>query len=103
EANCAACPETSRLLARVPGLNSAFFSILTPGAHIPRHRGVTKAILTAHLGLIVPARREACRMQVADRMLHWEEGATLVFDDTYHHEVWNESGEKRVVLLVQFR
>jgi beta-hydroxylase len=27
----------------------------------------------------------------------------LVFDDTFHHEVWNDSGETRVVLLVQFR
>jgi beta-hydroxylase len=103
EENIRRCPKTAAAVRSIPGLNSAFFSILTPGAHIPRHRGVTKAILTAHLGLIVPARREACRMQVADRMLVWEEGGTLVFDDTYPHEVWNESGEMRVVLLIQFR
>jgi beta-hydroxylase len=103
EENIRRCPRTAAAIRDIPGLNSAFFSILTPGAHIPRHRGVTKAILTAHLGLIVPTRREACTMQVADRMLLWEEGKTLVFDDTYHHEVWNESGEMRVVLLIQFR
>jgi len=51
DANCARCPQTARLMERVPGLNSAFFSILKPGAHIARHRGVTKAILTCHLGL----------------------------------------------------
>ena len=90
-------------MAKVPGLNSAFFSILTPGAHIPRHRGVTKAILTAHLGLIVPKKREDCRMQVADEMLTWEEGRVLVFDDTYFHEVWNDTEEMRVILLIQFR
>ena len=39
EANCRDCPETVALLEGVPGLNSAFFSILKPGAHIPRHRG----------------------------------------------------------------
>ena len=27
---------------------------------------------------------------------------TLVFDDTYRHEVWNDTGAARVVLLVQF-
>ena len=103
EENIRRCPQTAAAVRDIPGLNSAFFSILTPGAHIPRHRGVTKALLTAHLGLIVPSRREACTMQVADRFLLWEERRTLVFDDTYHHEVWNESGERRVVLLIQFR
>src|SRR3569833_3158445 len=88
--NIRRCPRTAAAVRDIPGLNSAFFSIRAPGAHIPRHRGVTKAILTAHLGLIVPARREACRMQVDDRILLWEEGRTLVFDDTYHREVWSE-------------
>ncbi len=103
EENCRRCPVTAGLVAAVPGLNSAFFSILAPGTHIPRHRGVTKAILTAHLGLVVPRERAACRMQVGDRIVHWEAGSTLVFDDTFHHEVWNDSGELRAVLLIQFR
>jgi aspartyl/asparaginyl beta-hydroxylase (cupin superfamily) len=103
EENIRRCPKTGAAVAKIPGLNSAFFSILTPGAHIPRHRGVTKALLTAHLGLIVPKRRQNCRMQVADEMLTWEEGRTLVFDDTWHHEVWNDTDEGRVILLIQFR
>jgi beta-hydroxylase len=101
--NIRRCPRTAEIVSRIPGLNSAFFSILDPGAHIPRHRGVTKAILTAHLGLVVPAARDQCRMQLHDRMLHWEEGRTLVFDDTFHHEVWNDTSELRAVLLIQFR
>ena len=103
EENIRRCPKTAAAVAGIPGLNSAFFSILTPGAHIPRHRGVTKAILTAHLGLVVPKRREDCRMQVADEIVTWEEGRAIVFDDTYHHEVWNDTEESRVILLVQFR
>ena len=101
--NLRRCPKTAEIVAGIPGLNSAFFSILDPGAHIPRHRGVTKAILTAHLGLVVPERSESCRMQLHDHILHWREGRTLVFDDTFHHEVWNDSGELRAVLLIQFR
>ncbi len=27
----------------------------------------------------------------------------MVFDDTYPHEVWNNTDQTRVVLLVQFR
>jgi aspartyl/asparaginyl beta-hydroxylase (cupin superfamily) len=103
EENCRRCPKTAEAVAHVPGLNSAFFSILAPGAHIPRHRGVTKAILTAHLGLVIPRRREACRMQVAEETVTWEEGRFLVFDDTFHHEVWNDTDEMRVILLIQFR
>ena len=103
EENIRRCPRTAEIAAKVPGLNSAFFSILDPGAHIPRHRGVTKALLTAHLGLVVPPARENCRMQLADQSLHWHEGRTLVFDDTFHHEVWNNTDSLRAVLLIQFR
>ena len=42
------------------------------------------------------------RMRVGDRIVRWAEGETLVFDDTYDHEVWNDSQGTRVVLLVQF-
>jgi aspartyl/asparaginyl beta-hydroxylase (cupin superfamily) len=101
--NCARCPRTAEAVSRIPGLNSAFFSILAPGAHIPRHRGVTKAILTAHLGLVVPVKRKACRMQVDRKMLTWQRGKILIFDDTCFHEVWNDSDEQRIILLIQFR
>lgn len=103
QANLRRCPVTASLVAGIPGLNSAFFSILSPGAHIPRHRGVTKAILTAHLGLVVPRDGAGCQMQLADETLHWREGRTIVFDDTFHHEVWNDTDELRAVLLIQFR
>lgn len=102
ENNCEKCPETARIVARVPGLNSAFFSILAPGARIPRHRGVTKTLVTCHLGIIVPKDWRSVRMAVHDQVVHWHEGKCLVFDDTYYHEVWNETDETRVVLLVQF-
>lgn len=97
--NIARCPNTARAIAGIPGLNSAFFSILAPGTHIPDHRGVTKALITCHLGLIVPKDGDV-RMRVADQIVRWGEGDMLVFDDTYRHEVWNDSKETRVVLLI---
>jgi len=99
--NLARCPRTRDIVERIPGLNSAFFSILAPGTHIPEHRGVTKGLITCHLGLIVP-REGNLRMRVDDRVVRWSEGETLVFDDTYPHEVWNDTEETRVGLLVQF-
>lgn len=103
EEGCRLCPRTSRALAVVPGLNSAFFSILAPGAHIPRHTGVTKSIMTCHLGLMTPAARERCRIQVGERTATWQDGRCLVFDDTYPHEVWNDTEQTRAVLLIQFK
>lgn len=97
--NIARCPNTAKAIAGIPGLNSAFFSILAPGTHIPDHRGVTKALITCHLGLIVPKDGDV-RMRVADQIVRWGEGEMLVFDDTYRHEVWNDSNETRVVLLI---
>ncbi|WP_298674360.1 aspartyl/asparaginyl beta-hydroxylase domain-containing protein [uncultured Sphingomonas sp.] len=99
--NADRCPNTAALVERIPGLNSAFFSILAPGTHIPDHRGVTKGLITCHLGLVVP-RDGDVRMRVHDRIVRWSEGETLVFDDTYQHEVWNDTGGTRVVLLIQF-
>ncbi|MBX9795460.1 MAG: aspartyl/asparaginyl beta-hydroxylase domain-containing protein [Sphingomonas sp.] len=101
EDNLARCPRTARVVEQIPGLNSAFFSILSPGAHIPDHRGVTKGLITCHLGLVVPADGDT-RMRVDDQIVRWAEGETLVFDDTYRHEVWNDSRGTRVVLLIQF-
>jgi len=100
--NAALCPRTTALVEQIPGLKSAIFSILAPGAHIPRHQGVTAAMITCHLALIVPREREKCRMQVEDQVYSWEPGKALIFDDTYDHEVWNDTDEDRVVLLIQF-
>ena len=99
---CRRCPETARLLEQVPGLQTAFFSILAPGKHVPRHRGVTKGLVRCHLGLKIPDRAEKCRMDVGGVNCVWEEGKTLFFDDTFHHEVWNETDQERAVLLFDF-
>lgn len=100
--NCRRCPETTRLLDTVPGIKTAFFSILAPRAHIPEHTGPYAGVLRYHLGLIVPKQKEACRIRVGSEVAHWEEGRCVVFDDTYPHEVWNDTDEERVVLFVDF-
>ncbi len=102
EKNCRQAPVTAALLAAVPNIQSAWFSILGPGYHIPPHRGVTKGILRAHLGLIIPKQAERCRMRVGDTINVWRPGEIFVFDDTYEHEVWNDTDEERVILLFDF-
>jgi beta-hydroxylase len=103
DANCARCPETARIVERIPNLLSAFYSVMLAGAHVPRHTGPTKAILTAHLGLIIPLKRASCHMYVGGEDVVWEAGRVVVFDDMFPHEVWNDSGEDRVILLLHLK
>jgi aspartyl/asparaginyl beta-hydroxylase (cupin superfamily) len=100
EENCAKCPETTRLLQRIPGMKSAMFSILAPRKYIPPHRGMYKGVLRYHLGLIVPGQVGNCRIRVGQDIRPWEEGKGLLFDDTNEHEVWNDTDSYRVILLL---
>ncbi|MCP5085044.1 MAG: aminotransferase class V-fold PLP-dependent enzyme [Alphaproteobacteria bacterium] len=102
DANCEHAPVTAGLLERVPNIQTALFSILEPGYRIPAHRGVTKGILRCHVGLIVPEDRGNCWMRVDQEKCHWGSGELLVFDDTYEHEVRNDTSQERVVLLFDF-
>ena len=100
--NCSQAPVTTSLLEKVPNIEISWFSILSPGYHIPPHQGVTKGILRAHLGLLIPKEKEACRIRVSDEIRHWEPGKVFVLDDTYEHEVWNDTDEERVILIFDF-
>ena len=98
--NCQACPATAALLDRLPNLQNAWFSILAPRYRIPPHRGPTKAVVRCHLGLRVPARAQDCWIRVGGERRHWQAGCCLCFDDTYEHEVGNDTDELRAVLFV---
>ncbi len=101
-ANQAQCPTTSALLSRLPGLQNAWFSILAPGYHIPPHRGPTRALVRAHLGLVIPTPPERCWIRVADECRSWAQGDCMLFDDTYEHEVCNDTDQYRIVLFMDF-
>jgi len=100
--NHARCPATSAALDAAPLIRigehspETFFSVLSPGAHIPPHTGVINVRLVVHLPLIVPP---DCGIRVGGETRGWEEGRCIVFDDTFEHEAWNKSGRTRVVLI----
>ena len=77
EKNARQAPFTTKLLEAVPNLQTAWFSILSPGYHIPAHRGVSKGIVRAHLGLLIPKAAEKCRMRVGDTSMVWRPGEIL--------------------------
>ena len=71
DGNCARCPLTTSLVESIPGLLTAMYSIHQPGAHLPRHRGVTKGMLTYHLGLHIPEHDSGCYINVEDNDYNW--------------------------------
>lgn len=96
------CPRTMEVLRAIPGMTNAFFSMLAPGKHLPAHRGAYNGLLRFQLGLIVPQPAEECWIRVGSRVLSWQEGRGIVFDDTYNHEVRNDTAGPRAVLFVDF-
>jgi len=98
--NAARCPTTVALLRRVPGMQSALFSILAPGARIPPHRDPSKGVIRYHLALQVPEDRERCFISVAGQKYHWEEGKGVLLEDGFEHWAQNDTEEDRVVLFV---
>jgi ornithine lipid ester-linked acyl 2-hydroxylase len=100
--NMQRCPRTAEALALIPGMKTAFFSILAPGKVLPEHRGPYNGVLRYHLGLRVPASDETCAIRVNGIVKNWSEGESLVFDDTFMHEAWNRTPHWRIVLFVDF-
>ena len=100
--NCARCPDTARLIEAIPGMTTAFFSILLPHKRIPEHSGVYRGVVRYHLALKIPQPNTSCGIQVGGETRHWQEGKSLIFDDRYPHHAWNDSDEVRVVLFLDF-
>lgn len=102
--NAARCPRTMAALEHIPLTRirnrspAVLFSLLRPGATIPKHCGMVNTRLICHLPLIVPA---GCSFRVGNETRSWEEGKAWLFDDTIEHEAWNRSDQTRVVLLFE--
>jgi aspartate beta-hydroxylase len=101
--NLRRCPTVAALLHEAPEVVSAILSFLAPGKHIPEHRGPFRAILRYHLMLSMPRDGDgvpACVMNIDGVPYRLGDGESLLWDDTYRHEVWNRSEEVRIALLL---
>lgn len=93
------CPKTRALLQQIPHVNQAFFSILDPKKSVPAHDGPYCGYLRYHLGLRVP-KNNPPQIRILDEYYTWQQDKGVLFDDSYNHEVINDSDEIRAVLLV---
>jgi aspartyl/asparaginyl beta-hydroxylase (cupin superfamily) len=101
EENCRRCPATAAAVQSIPGMTTAFFSILAAGKRLAPHHGPYKGVLRYHLALKVPD-PQRCGIIVGGEQRHWDQGRSLIFDDCFLHEAWNDTDEDRVVLFVDF-
>ena len=100
--NAKLCPKTTALLKKIKSVKGAYFSILDPKKHIPPHKGPYKGIIRYQLALSVPKEGE-CKIFVDGTPHYWQEGKSVLFDDTYTHEVINKTKEPRVALLLDVK
>ena len=98
-----------------------FFSTLHSNSHIKPHSGPMNLRLRLHLPLLVPKaqserkeqqdgnssnqsqmqqQRPVTGIRVADQTREWIEGSSVVLDDSYVHEVWNDSTDSSRVLFL---
>ncbi|QDZ20165.1 aspartyl/asparaginyl beta-hydroxylase [Chloropicon primus] len=94
-------PKTWEILNTIPGFipsNMTMFSVLTPGAEILSHCGLTNAAVRVHLPIIVPESNKSV-IRVGPKVRTWEEGKVLCFNDAYDHQVWQFGTKTRVVLF----
>lgn len=99
EENLRRCPVTAALVKNIPDVRCAMFSIVGPRSRIVAHQGPFRGALRFHLGLTVPRDWRNCYILVDGQKVHWREGKGVLFDDTYVHEVRNDTDEPRIVLF----
>lgn len=87
--------EANRTVRSLAGL--VYFSRLAPHTRVARHWGPTNMRVRAHLGIDIPPH---CGIRVGETAATWQNGRCIVFDDSFPHEVWNESERERIVLVV---
>ncbi|WP_257819974.1 aspartyl/asparaginyl beta-hydroxylase domain-containing protein [Burkholderia glumae] len=100
------CPRITELVDASPDVLSASLSFLAPGKHIPPHRGPFRGVLRGYLVLPMPKREDgtpAAVLKVDGRSYRLDDGQFLLWDDTFEHEVWNDSDQVRIVLLLDIR
>lgn len=92
-------PETMRIIDRHPDIRLAMISKLDPGAHIMPHRGVYRGSIRVHVGISTPNSPD-CFIHIGNMRYYWKDDDIVAFDDTYIHEVFNNSSKPRIILFM---
>jgi beta-hydroxylase len=92
-------PETFKILNKHKDVISAYISVLGPRKMLMPHEGPWSGVLRMHLGVVIPDAQK-CTLVNGGEKYHWEEGKTVLFDDTYEHIAVNETDQIRAILFL---
>jgi len=104
--NAARCPVLAALVAADPDVLSASLSFLAPGKQVPAHRGPFRGVIRYYLALSVPAGadgRPGTVLTIDGRAHRLGDGQALLWDDTFVHDVRNDTPGLRIALLLDVR
>ena len=106
ESNARRCPQLAALVAENPDVLMATLSFLAPRKHIPEHCGPFRGVLRYYLGLSVPTGPDGgpgTTLTVDQEPHRIGDGQALLWDDTFPHEVRNDTDQVRIALLLDVR
>jgi uncharacterized protein YukE len=100
--NARRCPRIAEFLASRAGIGRigcmAFFSIMNPKTHVRRHASPLNTRMRYHLGIEVPERD--IHFRIHDQLITWKQDRCIKIDDSYEHEVFQQSDRRRVVFIL---
>lgn len=99
--NILSCPETFRIISRLPGCCGIMFSVLGPGKHLPAHKGIYRGIYRCLFTLQADDTGE-CWLRVADKKYDFKTGTSILFDETIEHEAFNATTQPRIAIYIDF-
>lgn len=91
-------PKTLKILESIPDCIQAWFSIMEAGQNIAPHRTRSYGYLRYHTGLIIPEEKPP-KIRIKDQFHTWEAGKSMLFDNSWEHQVYNESKQDRIILI----
>jgi hypothetical protein len=100
--NARRCPRIAEFLSSRAGIGRvgrmAFFSIMNPRTHVPRHSSPLNTRMRYHLGIEVP--ESDIHFRIHDQLITWKQDRCIKIDDSYEHEVFQQSDRRRVLFIL---
>jgi len=91
-------PKTMALIDKVPSMNLALFACLNPGKAINNHHDPFAYTLRYSLGLSTPNSDDS-GIIVNGVDYKWRDGESVIFDETYLHNAYNNTDKPRIILM----
>ena len=91
-------PLIIKLINKIPNLKHASLSCLDPRSRTKVHNKFDNKLYRAHIPLQIPNGK--CGICVEKECRSWKLQNFLLVDESMMHQVWNNSNQKRVILLL---